>query len=87
MCFCKTDNYVIAVNMSYSWNWKTNISEVLINKTVDQSTGNVVPIVQSGTVFQGLPDDPQVYLYGGVTPTLNRSFPGWQEPTTSQYTL
>lgn len=73
--------------MSASWDWKTNISEVAVNKTADLLTGNPVPDVQSAVLFQGAPDDSQIYLYGGVTPTINQSFPYWQWPTTNQYTL
>jgi hypothetical protein len=81
------DNYVIAINMSASWDWKTNISEVVINKSPDPATGNDPPNVQSGTIFQGPPNDPQIYLYGGVTPSINETFPYLQWPTTNQYTL
>ena len=73
--------------MSASWDWKTNISEVVINKTTDAETDNPPPDVQSGTIFQGPLSDPQIYLYGGVTPSINQSFPQWQWPTTDQYTL
>ena len=81
------DDYVIAINMSASWDWKTNISEVVINKTAAIETDNLPPNVQSGAFFQGPTNDPQVYLYGGVTPSINQSFPYWQWPTTNQYTL
>jgi hypothetical protein len=73
--------------MSTSWNWKSNISEVAINKTVDAETGNPPPNVQNAAIFRGPVNDPQIYLYGGVTPSINQSFPGWQWPTTNQYTL
>ncbi|KAK7754885.1 hypothetical protein SLS62_003199 [Diatrype stigma] len=73
--------------MSTSWDWKTNISEKAINKTVALGTSNYVPKVQSGALFQGQPDDPQIYLYGGVTPDVNTSFTDYQAPTTNQYTL
>jgi len=78
---------MIAINMSTSWDWKTNISEVAINKTVALQTGNSVPNVESAVLFHGAPDDTQIYLYGGVTPTINKSYPYWQWPTTNQYTL
>lgn len=81
------DNYIIVVDMSTSWDWKTNISEKAINKTVASGTSNYVPRVQSGVLYHGMPDDDQVYLYGGVTPDINTSFTDWQAPTTNQYTL
>jgi hypothetical protein len=84
------DNYVIAIDMRTSWDWKTNISEVAINNTGllgISPQGNPVPRVQSAALFQGAPGDTQIYLYGGVTPTINTTFPHWQWPTTNQYTL
>ncbi|KAM0814001.1 putative Peptidase A1 domain-containing protein [Seiridium cardinale] len=82
-----TDVYTITVDLRTSWNWKTNVSEVPLNKSVSSGTSNLVPIVQSGALFHGLPDDPHIYLYGGATPDINTSFANWQRPTTSQYTL
>ncbi|KAI0540586.1 hypothetical protein GGR58DRAFT_498938 [Xylaria digitata] len=82
-----TNNYVITVNLSVSWDWKTNISKKFVETTVALGTSNLIPIVQSGVLFQGNPDDPQIYLYGGVTSDINTSFVDWQGPTTSQYSL
>ncbi|RYC64172.1 hypothetical protein CHU98_g2053 [Xylaria longipes] len=82
-----SDNYVITVNLSVSWDWKTNISEKFVKKTLALGTSNSIPILQSGVLFQGNPDDPQIYLYGGVSSDINTSFVDWQGPTTSQYAL
>ncbi|KAF2964582.1 hypothetical protein GQX73_g8986 [Xylaria multiplex] len=82
-----SDNYIITVDLSVSWDWKTNISEKFVEKTAALGTSNLIPIVQSGALFQGNPNDPQIYLYGGVTPDINTSFADWQGPTTNQYTL
>lgn len=73
--------------MSTSWDWKTNITETALSKTVALGTSNNVPVVQSGALFHGAPNDSQIYLFGGVTPDINTSFPGYQMPTTSQYIL
>ena len=73
--------------MRTTWDWKTNVSEAVINKTRALGTENYIPNVQSAALFHGMPDDPQIYLYGGVTPDVNTSFPDFQTPTTSQYTL
>ncbi|KAK7941356.1 uncharacterized protein PG986_013743, partial [Apiospora aurea] len=81
------DNYVVAIDMTKSWDWKKNISEVVINKTVAEGTSNYVPKVGSGALFHGPPNDPQIYLYGGVTSALNTSFIDYQAPTTNQYAL
>jgi hypothetical protein len=78
---------MFAVNMTASWDWKTNISEIVINKTADPRTGNPPPIVESAALYLGPQNDSQVYLYGGVTSTINQSFPNMQLPTTTQYTL
>lgn len=75
------------VHMNTSWDWKTNISEVALNKTPALRSSNVVPIVESGVLYQGGLNDNQVYLFGGVTPDVNTSFQGFQWPTTSQYAL
>ena len=73
--------------MTKSWDWKRNISEVAINKTLAEGTSNYIPIVGSGALFRGPANDPQIYLYGGVTSNLNTSFPDYQAPTTNQYAL
>lgn len=73
--------------MSQSWDWKSNISQMAIPKTVAVGTSNHVPKVQSGALFSGKPGDPQIYLYGGVTPDINTSSVDWQPPTTGQYAL
>ncbi|KAK8055646.1 hypothetical protein PG993_000873 [Apiospora rasikravindrae] len=81
------DNYVIAIDLTTSWDWKKNISEVVINKTVAEGTSNYVPKVGSGALFHGPSNDSQIYLYGGVTSVLNTSFIDYQAPTTNQYAL
>lgn len=73
--------------MSTSWDWKSNITETALRKSVAPGTSNNVPIVQSGALFHGMPNDSQIYLFGGVTPDVNTSFPEFQTPTTSQYAL
>ncbi|KAI7785672.1 hypothetical protein LA080_006237 [Diaporthe eres] len=42
------DQHVIAVNLSTSWDWKTNITETAITKTVALGTANNVPVVHWG---------------------------------------
>ncbi len=86
-CLPSTGQSIVAVGFNSSWNWKCNISEVVITKTPPASTGNPVPEVQNGALFYGPPGDPQIYLYGGVTPSINTSFPNFQSDTTNQYTL
>lgn len=73
--------------MSTSWDWKTNITETSLSKTVALGTSNSVPDVQSGALFHGASNDSQIYLFGGVTSDVNTSFSEFQLPTTSQYIL
>ena len=81
------DEYMINVNLSTSWNWKVNVSEIASNITADPSTGTLPPQVVRGTLYQGNQDDDRIYLYGGTTSFANASFPGWQPPLPSIYSL
>ena len=81
------DEYMIKVNLSTSWDWKVNISEIASNITVYPSTGTLPPQVVRGTLYQGNEDDDRIYLYGGTTSFANTSFPGWQPPLPSAYSL
>jgi len=78
---------MFAVNMTTSWDWKTNISEVVINRMTDTVTANPVPIVENAALFRSSENDSRIYLYGGATPAINRTFPNFQEPTVAQYSL
>lgn len=82
-----SDEYVINVNLSTSWDWKANISETATNVTANPRTGSVPPQVISGTLYQGTQDDDSIYLYGGTTSYANVSFPGWQGPVVPTYSL
>ena len=82
-----TDEYMINVNLTSSWDWKKNISETASNITVDPSTGSLPPQVVRGTLYQGTQNDNSIYLYGGTTSYTNTSFPGWQPPYPSTYSL
>lgn len=75
------------MNLSNSWDWKTNITEISINITANPATGTNPPIVEHGALYHGPISDPRIYLYGGATPDVNTSFPGYQQPTSDQYSL
>lgn len=81
------DEYMINVNLSNSWDWKTNISETVSNITADPSTGSLPPQVVRGTLYEGTQNDDSIYLYGGTTSYANTSFPGWQPPYPSANSL
>lgn len=73
--------------MTTSWDWKKNISQVLIEKAANPDTGTKPPQVVRGALYQGMSDDPNIYLYGGTTSFLNTSFPNYTAPYTDQYSL
>jgi hypothetical protein len=73
--------------MSQSWDWKLNISEVILQKSENPHTGTAPPIVMEGALYSGGPDDNNIYLYGGTTSYWNTSFPDYQAPTSFQYSL
>jgi hypothetical protein len=82
-----TGTWLLQVDMSTSWDWKKNISVVAINKTANPSTGTYPPVVVQAALYAGSDSDPNIYLYGGTVSWLNETFPGWQFPTTQQYSL
>ena len=81
------DEYLITVDMTTSWNWKTNISMSAKNKTENPSTGTLPPKLVRGALYAGAEDDPNVYLYGSTISYINSIFPGFQWPDSSQYAL
>lgn len=78
---------MISVNLTFSWDWKVNISEKATNITANPNTGTLPPQAVRGTLYQGPSSDSNIYLYGGTTDFSNTSFPGWQDPVSSAYSL
>lgn len=81
------DDYLLKVDLSTSWDWKTNISEVALNKTKVPSTGTAPPSLISGALYQGSTNDPRIYMYGGTTNWWNTTSPTFQAPQTKEYSL
>ena len=81
------DNYLIAVDMKNSWNWNVSISETALNKTADPRTGTNPPVLSRGALYHGMDEDDNIYLWGGTTSEWNTSFPGYEGPSTQQYSL
>ena len=73
--------------MNKSWDWKTNISETALNKTANSQTGTRPPVLSRGALYHGTNEDDNIYLWGGTTSYYNTSSPGFQSPTTKQYSL
>ena len=72
--------------MSSSWDWRSNISESYINKT-DIPNVESIPVLSRGALFAGQEDDENIYLYGGTTNYINTSNPGFEAPTSDEYSL
>lgn len=81
------DNHLIAVDLTKSWDWKTNISEVALEKSTNPKTGTRVPVLSRGALYHGSPSDDNIYLWGGTTSLWNKSFPGYRSPLPAQYSL
>ncbi|OJD33002.1 cell wall anchored protein [Diplodia corticola] len=69
--------YLLGVNMSQSWNWEHNISISIWNKSASTPRP---PTSLRGHLFQGLPDDPAIYLYGGADFASNMSRHNYSSP-------
>lgn len=82
-----SDQYLIQVDMSDSWDWKTNITQRKVEKSENPSTGTFPPSLMRGAMFQGNHDDLKVYTYGGTSFLANISFPNWEPPDSSTYAL
>lgn len=81
------DNYLIAVDMNNSWDWKANISETALNKTANPKTGTNPPVLSRGAMYHGTDEDENIYLWGGTTSEWNTNFPGYEGPSVQQYSL
>ena len=79
-----TDEYMITVDLSLLG---LGLAKSAFNITANPTTGSVPPQVVRGTMYHGSQGDDGIYLYGGTTSYANTSFPGWQPPTPSTYTL
>lgn len=75
------------IDLTDSWNWKTNLTVNEIEKGQNPQTGTDAPLLVRSALYQGTSDDTSFYLYGGTVSFSNTSFPGWQQPLTAQYAL
>lgn len=80
------DNYLIEIDLSGSWDWTTNISEKYLDKIGNPNTASS-PVLVRGALYQGPVQDDHIYLYGGTTSWWNTSSPGFEPPTSAQYSL
>lgn len=56
-------------------------------KVAASGIDGAVPNLVLGTLFEGSPNDDNIWLYGGTTNWWNMSFPGFQNPTSDYYSL
>ncbi|KAI9770481.1 MAG: hypothetical protein M1839_003196 [Geoglossum umbratile] len=68
------NTYLIFVDLSGVWDWKTNLSLTSFNEreesenvTSNNGPGVPAPNVIRGALYQGTPNDPNIYLFGGTT--------------------
>ncbi|KAL9103417.1 MAG: hypothetical protein Q9163_001519 [Psora crenata] len=78
---------LIAIDLAKSWDWKTNISTIALNKSANPETGTYPPVLSRGALYHGAEADENIYLWGGTTSDFNTSFPGYRSPLPSQYSL
>ena len=78
---------MISVNLSSSWDWKSNLTEHVTNVTANPKTGTAPPHLSQGALFPGSSSDPSIYSYGGTTTWANTSFPGFQGRASATYSL
>jgi hypothetical protein len=81
------DTGLIKVDLTSSWDWRTNISIQAVPKRPNPRTGADPPVVVRGALYAGAPSGSRIHEYGGTVSYMNMSFPGFQNPTSSQYAL
>lgn len=81
------DEYLINVDLSLLGLGLANISQDASKFLGNPTTSTLPPQIVRGTMYHGSEGDDSIYLYGGTTSYANTTFPGWQPPTSSTYTL
>ncbi|KAL2041443.1 hypothetical protein N7G274_005825 [Stereocaulon virgatum] len=66
--------------MTKSWDWKTNISEIAVNKTANSQTGITPPMVSRGALYKGSSEDENIYSMERDTIVLQYQLSGLSEP-------
>ncbi|KAJ9607384.1 hypothetical protein H2200_008457 [Cladophialophora chaetospira] len=78
---------LITVDMSASWDWKTNVSISQYGKTESGSVAGMKwPVnIHDGALFGGLNDSSSLTMFGGSTSGFNQSFPNYLVPPDTRY--
>ncbi|KAF2087703.1 hypothetical protein K490DRAFT_73631 [Saccharata proteae CBS 121410] len=68
---------LLRIEMSSSWDWKTDISELTIEKAKNSDTGTLPPSLTRGALFQGPANVTTIYSFGGTSCLANTTFSGY----------
>ena len=63
--------------MSKPWDAQYSLPASTVQKTAAAGIGATPPSLVQGALFQDSSEGPMVFAYGGTTPTINASFPGY----------
>jgi hypothetical protein len=80
------DRKLVVVDLTTSWDWKTNISIIGLQKTANPETGSMPPSYIRGSMYAGPATDPNIYIFGGTKSQLNKTFSN-SFPDPSTYSL
>jgi hypothetical protein len=66
--------------MTASWDWKVDLPQKAIPKTMDSSNQIQVPDLSRGALYPDPTNPKKFWLFGGATTSDNITFAGWQSP-------
>src|SRR5689334_18485673 len=80
---------LITVDMTSSWDWKTNASIKALTKKESGSVAGLSspPSIRNGALYGGSDNSHMLYQFGGTTSGFNGSFPFFEIPPTTQYAI
>jgi hypothetical protein len=81
-----TNRKLVVIDLTTSWDWKTNISTIGLQKTANPDTGSLPPTYVRGSIYAGPASDPNIYIFGGTKSQLNKTFSN-AFPDPSTYSL
>jgi hypothetical protein len=79
--------YIYEIDMSKSWDAKTNFTEKRIGRFGNALMGANPPNMVRGALYRGPRGDKRLFTFGGSTFLANESDPQWQAPASDQYSL
>lgn len=81
------NEYLITMDLTQTWNWRESSTPITaLEKT--SSSGLTPPSLARGALYAGASNDTRLWAYGGtVDSSTNRSWSGYQSPSSNQYAL